>query len=133
MMVITWKEIVTGAVDIADQIDNEFKNSNELLIGGMIRGGVIPAMLIAQRLGCKFTQIENPTDSNIENLDILVDDICDTGSLMIKCYDNFPNIKYASLYKRYSTRYNPDYVYEIIKTDDWLRFPWEIRHDLPTT
>ncbi len=111
------------------------------MIVGITRGGLIPATVLAHRLGIKSQRVEtiNWSMKNISkniymthNYDLpilIVDDIVDTGYTQKEIMSVLPKAKYATLlYNVGQEIQKPDYYGRIIdKTIDpsWIDFWWE--------
>ena len=115
---------------------------------GILRGGIIPAMLIADILGVenvgvmdiKFYQapgvrrerpyLKQPLVLPVRDTSLLViDDVSDTGLTLQVALDVVrhyapKSVRTATLYIKPWTRLVPDYYAEV--TDKWLVFPWSI-------
>ena len=87
---------------------------------GPARGGLVPAVIISHKFKLEFTD-------KIKDDTLIIDEICDTGSTYQKIKDSnkSKNIYLVALYKRYTSKFEPDQVIKIVDADDWLVFPWE--------
>lgn len=141
---LTWNDITSTCNIVAERIINSgFKVD---VIVGILRGGIIPATIIADILGIedigvidiKFYQAPNirrekpilkqPLTLPIYNKNtLIVDDVSDTGRTLQLALDYIRHyspkeIKTVTLYVKPWTNLIPDYYAEI--TDKWLVFPW---------
>ena len=91
-------------------------------IGGLPRGGLIPAVLLSHRLGIPFISQANLSD--ITGNVLIVDDICDTGRTL-KRFKFENNIYTAALHWKQSSEYQPNYFWEIAYENEWIVYPWE--------
>jgi hypoxanthine phosphoribosyltransferase len=113
---------------------------------GLLRGGVIPARLLADRLDIisDFDTIDIKFYTGIgETLDkpvvrphcvnpkgkkiLIVDDIWDTGKTMRAALEEFAGEDMRTLtfcYKRMAEG-SPDFMEHIVEEDEWFVFPWE--------
>lgn len=129
---ITWQGIDKVVNDLVGFLnDSEFD-----AVFGIANGGIIPAVLVANRLGIKYIETINKDDNilDIEKLMdryetvLIVDDINDTG----KTLDRFMHIDTVALYncvtlfKRHSTKWPNVLCGHELDNDDWLHFPWEV-------
>lgn len=102
-------------------------NSSEIKInavGGLPRGGLIPAVMISHRLSIPFV-----SQANIKNIFgniLIVDDICDSGQTL-KQFKFEENIYTATLHWKQSSEYQPNYFWEIAYENEWIVYPWENR------
>lgn len=100
-------------------------NSSEIKInavGGLPRGGLIPAVMISHRLSIPFV-----SQANIKNIFgniLIVDDICDSGQTL-KQFKFEENIYTATLHWKQSSEYQPNYFWEIAYENEWIVYPWE--------
>lgn len=143
---LAWKDI-EQAVDI---ILNRIGNKKYDYVIGIANGGLIPATLIAKKLGLKTMSVgvESYDNKEIKKLTLwseinkiwyipqqhgvclLVDDISDSG----KSFNYIKNTYLmnedilcdtASLVVKPKTTFIPDYFAMSINTDVWVKFPWE--------
>ena len=90
------------------------------------RGGLVPARLVADRLGIDQIFVDAmtiPLDS------LFVDDIYDTGETfrrMVERADYPEQLVYATLYARTGKHYPAQLVYaKATKGDEYLVYPWD--------
>lgn len=142
---VTWEDVHRASMRVAESIESS--GSEVEVIVGVLRGGVIPARLIADRLGVedlgvlevKFytgpsERIERPYLRQPLTLDVkgrrvlVVDDVSDTGLTLqvalesVRLYQP-EKVLTAALYVKPWTRLVPDFYSE--RTDKWIVFPWE--------
>jgi len=125
---MTKKDIDWTAIDrlintITVKIHEESPNIQ--YIYGIPRGGLIPAVLLSHKLGIPLVQ-------KLKNYSLIVDDISDSGNTLNELVErannpiyNYKDIHTATLFERENTIFQPDYIGEHIKYNDWLVFPWE--------
>ena len=120
---ITWDTIDNLITIIAREIISESPNIYNIY--GIPRGGLIPAVLLSHKLGIPVTQ-------EVKNYSLIVDDISDSGNTLKKvigkCNNpiySFKEVYTATLFERQGTIFEPDFIGEHIKYNDWLVFPWE--------
>jgi hypoxanthine phosphoribosyltransferase len=102
-------------------------NSSEIKInavGGLPRGGLIPAVMLSHRLGIPFVS-QAQIQTTIGNI-LIVDDICDSGKTL-KRFKFEENIYTATLHWKQSSEYQPHYFWEIAYENEWIVYPWENR------
>lgn len=145
MMHVSWDDVEKLSYKVADSVkDSGFEVD---VIVGIMRGGVIPARIIADRLGVDRIEVveiklytgigtrgekpfvTRPVIGELRGLNVLVvDDISDTG-LTLESALNLVSlyapatVRTATLYVKPWTRLVPDYYAEM--TDKWVVFPWE--------
>ncbi len=144
--VLSWDDIVSTVSQVVEKIRSS-EYEVEVVIG-ILRGGIIPATLIADMLGIedlgvmdiKFYQAPNvrrerpylkqPLTLPVHGKNVLiVDDVSDTGLTLQVALDIVGHyaprsVKSATLYIKPWTRLVPDYYAEL--TDKWLVFPWSL-------
>ena len=120
---ITWDTIDNLITIIAREIISVSPNIYNIY--GIPRGGLIPAVLLSHKLGIPVTQ-------EVKNYSLIVDDISDSGNTLKKVIDkcnnpihNYKEVYTATLFERQGTIFEPDFIGEHIKYNDWLVFPWE--------
>ncbi|NOZ31235.1 MAG: phosphoribosyltransferase [Crenarchaeota archaeon] len=142
---IEWSTIDEGVEEIVAKVESSgFKPD---VIVGILRGGVIPARLVADRLGVnditvmevklyKGTGIRGerpylrqpPVLSLTDKRVLIVDDISDSGltlQLAVEAVNLFmpKEVRTASIYIKPWTEFVPDYY--AFTTRNWIVFPWE--------
>jgi len=136
-------------IEIARQMT--FKKFHPNHIFGISRGGLIPAVFLAQWFDCpvdiihcslrdhKKLKIDSLLDMTKEDYVLVFDDIIDSGSTFEKIESQFKkekgtmiresmNYRVASLWYNTAQKINPDfYAREINRKDEdrWICFPWE--------
>jgi hypoxanthine phosphoribosyltransferase len=119
---LSWDDIDRAVNRIVASI-----NSSEVefqAVGGLPRGGLIPAVLLSHRLSIPFV-----AQSNIFNIPgniLIVDDICDSGKTLKK-FKFEENVYTATLHWKQSSEYQPNYFWEIAYENEWIVYPWENR------
>jgi len=127
---LTWKNIDYAVDELCEYFDSSMYDA----VYGIANGGIIPATLVANRLGIKVihTIQKNVEIRNLEysmenyNSVLIIDDINDTGKTLSKFMhlDKYP-YSVATLYQRDGTKW-PNVLYgENIPFSDWVEFPWE--------
>ena len=113
--------------DIDDAIERLVLNitSSEIKIvavGGLPRGGLIPAVILSHRLHIPFvSQAQIPTI--VGNI-LIVDDICDSGKTL-KRFKFEENVYTATLHWKRSSEYEPHFIWKIASENEWIVYPWE--------
>lgn len=141
---LTWDDIVSAVAIVVDKVRGSGFRVDVVI--GILRGGIIPATLIADMLGVedlgvidiKFYQapgvrrdkpyLRQPLTLPVYGKNVLiVDDVSDTGLTLQLALDvvrhySPRDVRTATLYIKPWTRLVPDYYAE--PTDKWLVFPW---------
>jgi len=143
---LTWGDITSAVSHVVDTITSSGYEVE--VVVGILRGGVIPAVLIADKLDVKdvgtmdikFYQapgvtgkepyLRQPLTLPIHGRSVLVvDDISDTGLTLKVALDvvrhHAPrSVRTATLYVKPWTKLVPDY-YAVV-TEEWIVFPWDL-------
>lgn len=156
-ILVTWRDIR----NIIDIFVNDFRNDHDdeyiqnTEIVAVAKGGLIPAQLIAYRLGirkihtigiqtCKVDKIGERYDAPIYYQDVtsklngnilVIDDICDSGDTIqhiakrlkeLKVIDKIDkNYTSFTLYAKYNSEYGVTYYGETVPNYYWVVFPWD--------
>ena len=124
-----WSEIESGIAKLVQKIQNKkFKT-----ISTISRGGLVPARLVADRLGIKQILVDGesiPEDS------LFVDDIYDSGETfrkIIQRADNPDELVFATIYARRNETYPKQLVYaELTRNTEYIVYPWDrFEHGMP--
>jgi len=138
-----WEDVVDGCNKIIEELKLEKFDPEKTVIYGIARGGVVPAYIIAKKLGIDYFPVYriknvlielpviNPKYGNI----IVIDDRAQTGSSLYKSkreayriyskYHENPTIKTALLNALDLCRYKPDYIYKKTDNNIKIEFPWK--------
>lgn len=148
----TFEDFIKHTGSIVSQIEESGTKFDYVM--GVYRGGVIPAMHIAYKLGipCQFikwqirdgnTDVEKifplASDIHIGNRVLLVDDISDSGKTFSEINGSIHSqfsawvgppagyLKTASLVVKQGTEFEPNYSGMVVSKDSpWLDFWWEV-------
>lgn len=142
---VTWEEVDRASSDLADKITESGFNPD--VIVGILRGGVIPARLLVDKLGVEDMGVmevklykgvgsrrdkpylRQPLLVDVLGKNVLVvDDISDTGltlQLALNAVTLYGprSVRTATLFIKPWTKLVPDYYSRV--TDKWVVFPWE--------
>ena len=91
-------------------------------VGGLPRGGLIPAVLLSHKMNIPFV-----SQANIKSITgniLIVDDICDTGKTL-KPFKFEPNVYTATLHYKTSAEYEPHFWWKLADNTTWYYYPWE--------
>ncbi|MCC6052005.1 MAG: phosphoribosyltransferase [Fervidicoccaceae archaeon] len=146
-LTVTWNDIQQALFHIAEQINHS--GVNVQVVVGVLRGGWIPARIIADLLGVsevgaieiKFYKgigergerpvITQPLITDVRGKEVLIiDDVADTGKSIqtattVVGLHGAKTIRTATLYIKPWSTIKPDFYYA--ETDRWIVFPWELR------
>jgi len=116
---MTWTEIES----MCSEIINFLSDKDIEGIYPIIRGGVIPAVIISHKLGLKIK------DSITSDKDVIIDEIIDFGMTLKSYKRKYPNNLFVCLhlnkknFRPEKQKVKPDfYVKEV---DKFVRYPWE--------
>ena len=124
-----WSEIESGIAKLVQKLEGKkFKT-----ISTISRGGLVPARLVADRLGIKQILVDGesiPEDS------LFVDDIYDSGETfrkIIQRADNPDELVFATIYARRKETYPKQLVYaELTRNTEYIVYPWDrFEHGMP--
>lgn len=136
-IILTWGDIELQTNDLAEQL----KYSRFDGIIAVTKGGMIPAALLAKKLGIDLIEtvcIKSYTaDNNREQIELIkmtpypernwliVDDLVDSGNSFRYLRKYLPNSMYAVLYAKPHGMSHTDYYSMEMAQEEWLVFPWE--------
>lgn len=117
---LSWNDIDRAINRLAASINSSGVELSA--IGGLPRGGLIPAVMLSHKLQIPFVSQAN-IGGVIGNI-LIVDDICDSGKTLKRF--KFENDVYtATLHWKQSAEYQPNYFWEIAYENEWIVYPWE--------
>lgn len=124
---ISWDDVYLQCVKIAEDIKSKYDLDKVNLIG-VARGGMIPVTIVSHQLGLRFQMldlhsytdkesgdmvVENQLKLNKDKVNIIIDDIYDTGKT----------------FEYINSHYQIDKFYYVLDKRDkdygWVVFPWE--------
>ena len=123
---ITWGDIDDAVERLAINITNS--NIEIMAIGGLPRGGLIPAVMLSHKMNIPF--VSQAYLAQIPGNILIVDDICDTGKTL-KRFKFESNIYTATLHYKISAEYEPHFWWRLAPENEWIVYPWE-REDSET-
>lgn len=123
---ITWGDIDDAVERLAINITNS--NTEIMAIGGLPRGGLIPAVILSHKMNIPF--VSQAYLAQIPGNILIIDDICDTGKTL-KRFKFESNIYTATLHHKISAEYEPHFWWRLASENEWIVYPWE-REDSQT-
>jgi len=124
-----WSEIESAIAKLVQKLDGKkFKT-----ISTISRGGLVPARLVADRLGIKQILVDG---ESISEDSLFVDDIYDSGETfrkIIQKADNPDEFVFATIYARRKDAYPKQLVYsELTRDTEYIVYPWDrFEHGMP--
>lgn len=121
----TWQQFDSDIKAICKIIKEKYPKIKTVL--GIPKGGLVPAVAIANHLGLKLYKSFQDIQTTYKRDDILVvDDICDSG----KTFHSIEGINLfitCSLVRKTEASFKPDIVLHEFSNEKigWVRFPWE--------
>lgn len=108
----THEEILIQINTIASYIIYDFNICDKIKLYGVPRGGVSPCYLVYGVLFSQkyFTDVE--IVDHIEDANIIIDDLIDSGETERKMKEKYPDKKFYALFRK-------------MNHDEWFVFPWE--------
>jgi hypoxanthine phosphoribosyltransferase len=117
---IEWRDIEDAIERLAINIINS--NIEIAAVGGLPRGGLIPAVMLSHRLNIPFVSQSN-IGGIVGNI-LIVDDICDSGKTLKRF--KFENSVYtATLHHKTTAEYEPNFFWKLASPNEWIVYPWE--------
>lgn len=136
---LSWQDIENTAENLAKQL------SDKIFYGiiAVTKGGMIPAALIAAKLGINIIETISIKSYNEENKQtklqvlkqidlytrdknwLVIDDLVDTGATFTLMRKYMKNSTFAVLYAKPQGKPLCDMFAEEVEQDNWLIFPWE--------
>lgn len=114
---LEWRDIDDAIHRLATNISNSgIKFSS---IGGLPRGGLIPAVMLSHKLKIPFGPVPQ-AGGNI----LIVDDICDSGKTL-KPYKFESGVYTVTLHYKHKAIVEPDFWWRLASEDEWIVYPWE--------
>ncbi|MEM3063991.1 MAG: phosphoribosyltransferase [Candidatus Nitrosotenuis sp.] len=119
-----WAEIEECTKILVEKILSKNRRFNS--ISTISRGGLVPARLVADRLGIKSILVDDetvPADS------LFVDDIYDTGETfrrVIEKAEESESLVFATLYARRGQKYPAQLIYaKLTEGNEYIVYPWD--------
>ena len=121
---VTWEDIESYCSVLEKTIKSLGINFQS--ISTISRGGLVPARLLADRLGIKKILVDNDT---IPKDSLFVDDIYDTGNTFEKISpkaESLDDMIYATIFARKGKKLPKQVIYaKITDGDEYIVFPWD--------
>ncbi len=121
---VSWSEVEKLIKILSEKINSmsqEFSN-----ISTISRGGLVPARLLADRLGIDSILVDQ---KKISSNSIFIDDIYDSGNTfkkIINKVDSPSDFVYATLFARRGKKYPKQLIYaKKTKNNNYIVFPWD--------
>ena len=122
--IVTWEDIESYCSVLENTITSlgiSFQS-----ISTISRGGLVPARLLADRLGIKKILVDNDT---IPKNSLFVDDIYDTGNTFEKISpraESLDEMIYATVFARRGKKFPKQIIYaKMTDGDEYIVFPWD--------
>ena len=119
--IIDWTEFDTDILYLAKQLEST-KNLAENIYG-VLRGGMIPAVMLSHQLGLPIITQQRLISKNT----IVVDDIADTGETLLKILKRKKPLAVATVWYHPKSKVKPEFFARLKETEDWLVFPFETK------
>ena len=123
---ISWRDVEDAVERLAINITNS--KIEIAAVGGLPRGGLIPAVMLSHKMSIPFV-----SQANIKQINgniLVVDDICDSGKTL-KHFKFEENVYTATIHYKTSAEYEPHFWYKLAQLNEWIVYPWE-REDSKT-
>jgi len=128
---ISWEKFNEGINILTKKIKKSKFKANVIL--ALPRGGLPIATALAHKLGIERIEINVEVLDNSAIFDktintsnvLIVDDVSDTGTTILKNYPSKHVCKIATLHYKPTSRVRPDFFAYI--TNNWIQYPWEVK------
>ena len=117
---LEWRDIEEAVEKLATNIINS--KIEIAAVGGLPRGGLIPAVMLSHKLTIPFVSQAN-AGGILGNI-LIVDDICDTGKTL-KRFKYESNIYIVTLHYKTSAIIEPNFWWKLAGENEWIVYPWE--------
>ena len=126
-----WSEIESAITKLVEKLKD--KNIEFKTISTISRGGLVPARLVADRLGIKQILVD---DESVSSDSLFVDDIYDSGETFRKIMqkaDDPDKLVFATIYARRKKKHPKQLVYsELTRDTEYIVYPWDrFEHGMP--
>ena len=123
---ITWSDIDDAIERLVINIQNS--KIEIAAVGGLPRGGLIPAVMLSHKLDIPFVSQSN-IKSIMGNI-LIVDDICDSGHTL-KRFKFEDSIYTATLHYKTTAEYEPHIWWRLAGGNEYIYYPWERKDSSP--
>jgi len=123
---ISWRDVEDAVERLSINITNS--NIEIAAVGGLPRGGLIPAVMLSHKMNIPFVSQANI--AGVTGNILIVDDICDSGKTL-KRFKFEENVYTATLHYKSTAEYEPHYWWKLASLNEWINYPWE-REDSKT-
>jgi hypoxanthine phosphoribosyltransferase len=117
---IQWRDIEDAVERLAINISNS--DIEITAIGGLPRGGLIPAVLLSHKMNIPFVSQANIAGV-VGNI-LIVDDICDSGRTL-KRFKFESNVYTATIHYKSTAEYEPNFWWRLASPNEYIYYPWE--------
>ena len=117
---IQWRDVEDAVERLAINITNS--KVEIAAVGGLPRGGLIPAVMLSHTLNIPFVSQANI--AGVMGNILIVDDICDSGKTL-KRFKFENNVYTATLHYKSSAEYEPNFWWRMAYENEWIVYPWE--------
>lgn len=148
-LVLTWRDIHWTAEQLAARLKDQAPDREWTGIVAVTTGGMVPACLVAKRLGIKhietycFSSYEGQVQGSAHVLKtadlaaggagwLVIDDLTDTGKTFRHLRKTLPEAYYATLYVKPEGAEMAQSYAEEIPQETWIHFPWELAEKAET-
>jgi xanthine phosphoribosyltransferase len=143
---LSWSVYATDVNNLAEQLKNSFDVSKVKAIVGVARGGLVPATMLAHKLGIaqvhavgitsygddhkqrELVEYCTPTTQLVRGKGefvIVVDDLIDSGKTFAKVREWLPQALYVTVYAKQHNVNDVHFYSRVVPLDTWIEFPYE--------
>lgn len=123
---LQWRDVEDAIERLAINITNS--GIKLTAIGGLPRGGLIPAVMLSHKLGIPF--VSQAGIRSVTGNILIVDDICDSG-LTLKKFKFEENVYTATLHYKSTAEYEPHFWWRLAPKNEYIYYPWERKDSSP--
>jgi hypoxanthine phosphoribosyltransferase len=117
---LEWRDVDDAINRLATNISNS--GTKFSFIGGLPRGGLIPAVMLSHKLNTPFVSQANI--AGVSGNLLIVDDICDSGKTL-KRFKYESNVYTATIHYKTTAITEPNFWWKLASKDEWIVYPWE--------
>ena len=146
---VSWREVNELSISVSRMVTADGFQPDIIL--AIARGGLIPATIIASKIGVKDiislgVRAYNKDKQRLETPELLhsfppkivrdkkvlvVDELVDSGATLIflrsllESEKMYCDVRFAVLHRKTCSKFKPDYFAQAIHKNEWLQYAWE--------
>lgn len=116
---ISWKNIDNCINILAKKLKPYVKRGTINNVYGVIRGGIIPAIMLSHKLNINYSEY-------VDKKTVIIDDIEDSGKTAEHHKEQYQNNFFVVLFNKRDV-FDCDFYAKKENSKKWLVFPWEVK------